>query len=254
MRWAVLVLVATGLHADSDYYRHVFFDNSLTSDRFYYSGGTAIGPSRLALDHGRLPVDTHTWFTPPNALRLQWTSAPNGSWEATITVESWRNRPAFDGVALSFMLYSPEEIASVDLPSIQLASANGGFTAPASLETTVAAGKWTYVEVPLEHFKSISTEHFDWRELQAVSFLQRHADARPHTLLVDDIHIEPPRAAPTLVQVPGALSARGYERHVELTWRPVDAADHYVIYRSYDGRQFEPVGIQARSEEHTSEL
>src|ERR1700676_263321 len=76
---------------NTEYYRHVFFDNSLTPDSYFYSGGTANGSSSLALKDRRLPVETKTFLTPPNALRLQWQSQVGGGGEAEVRVNGFRN-------------------------------------------------------------------------------------------------------------------------------------------------------------------
>src|ERR1700747_2156983 len=84
--------------ADTGYYRHIFFDNSLEPDAYYYSSGKASAPSTLALPHNKLPVESKIFFTPPNALRLQWQSEPDGGWEAQVEVMRFRNREIrFDG-------------------------------------------------------------------------------------------------------------------------------------------------------------
>jgi exo beta-1,2-glucooligosaccharide sophorohydrolase (non-reducing end) len=86
------------LWANTDYYRHVAFDNSLTSDYYFYSAGMANGPSFLEQKDWRLPVETKTFLTPPNALRLEWQSQPGGGWEAEVRVVNFRNRfPEFSG-------------------------------------------------------------------------------------------------------------------------------------------------------------
>src|ERR1700675_1416387 len=93
---AVSLLFSSPLRADSNYYRHVFFDNSLTSSNYFYSQGHVSPPSKLALENGKLPVETAIFRTPPNALRFEWLSNPNGGWEATIRIVDFRNRhPAF---------------------------------------------------------------------------------------------------------------------------------------------------------------
>ncbi len=71
----LFLFTSSGL-AKADYYRHVVFDNSLTPDSYFNSSGTANGGSVLELKDGRLPVETRTFLTPPNALRLQWRSQP----------------------------------------------------------------------------------------------------------------------------------------------------------------------------------
>jgi hypothetical protein len=42
--------------ATSSYYRHVFFDNSLTADSYFYSRAQTAGNSTLEGINGRLPV------------------------------------------------------------------------------------------------------------------------------------------------------------------------------------------------------
>jgi len=84
--------------ANTDYYRHVVFDNSLPSETYFYSEGSANGPSFLEQKNYRLPVETKTFLTPPNAIRLQWESQPGGGWEAEVRVVNFRNRlPEFSG-------------------------------------------------------------------------------------------------------------------------------------------------------------
>src|SRR5205809_7417519 len=72
--------------ADTMYYRHTFFDNSLTRDSYFYSAGKASAPSFLQLANGKLPIDSNVSLTPPNALRLEWKSVEGGGWDARIDV------------------------------------------------------------------------------------------------------------------------------------------------------------------------
>jgi hypothetical protein len=65
-------------HGNTDYYRHIYFDNSLTSDFYFYSSGQASAPSSLEQRNG-LPVESKIFLTPPNALRLQWQSQTGGA-------------------------------------------------------------------------------------------------------------------------------------------------------------------------------
>ncbi len=100
-------------NGQSDYFNEVFFDNSLTPDRYYHSRGKAFAPSSLQLINGKLPVDASTFRTPPNALRLAWTSVPNGSWEAEVRLYEWRNREVyFPGNMLCFSIYPAAEIGT----------------------------------------------------------------------------------------------------------------------------------------------
>jgi exo beta-1,2-glucooligosaccharide sophorohydrolase (non-reducing end) len=64
--------------ADTRYYRHTFFDNSLMPGSYFYSSGTPSAPSTLEVVGKKLPVETETFLTPPNALRLAWSSQAGG--------------------------------------------------------------------------------------------------------------------------------------------------------------------------------
>ena len=67
----------------------------------------ANGSSFLELKDRRLPVETKTLLTPPNALRLQWQSQPGGGWEAEVRVEGYRNRlPELEGHNLYFWCFA----------------------------------------------------------------------------------------------------------------------------------------------------
>lgn len=128
----LLSLLASGTCAlaQDDYLNHLVFTNSQTPDNDFYTGARSVAPSTLDSPNGRLPVDTHTFFTPPNALRLQWRSVEGGSWDAEIRVVSYDNRPTdFLGDTLSFWVYSASHIAAADLPRIQLTDDDHNFTA-----------------------------------------------------------------------------------------------------------------------------
>src|SRR5215469_12495837 len=106
------LLLTSVAYADTEYYRHVLFDNSLESDAYYYSQGKSLSRSTLELDRDKLPVSREIFFTAPNALRLRWRSAPGGGWEAGIRVVNFRNREiTFRGDTLYFWCYSREGIA-----------------------------------------------------------------------------------------------------------------------------------------------
>src|SRR6202049_2290644 len=113
--------------ANTDYYRHTVFDNSLTSDTYFYSAGTSNGPSSLEQKDWRLPVDTKTFLTPPNALRLQWQSQPGGGWEAEVRLGDLRNRfPEMSGHNLYFLCFSPTPVSADDLPLVVLSTGREG--------------------------------------------------------------------------------------------------------------------------------
>ena len=73
---AGLCLLIVGLCVDrpavaqSDYYRHVIFDNSQQLQLYWQSGATSTEPSYLESANYRLPVESTVFRTPPNALRI----------------------------------------------------------------------------------------------------------------------------------------------------------------------------------------
>jgi len=244
---------------NTEYYRHVVFDNSLTSDSYFYSNGKANGSSFLELKGQRLPVETKTYLTPPNALRLQWQSQTSGGWEAEVRVQGFRNRyPELEGHNLYFWCYAPETIAADDLPMIVLSNRGEGlqvaefpaaFTEPLPLGNVVGsipARRWIQVRIPLSNVRSASIYPFRPQSLQNVVFHQGRSDGVRHTLIIDEIRVGDDDENKAPLTAPANVQAVGYDRHVEVRWDAVSPAlfGRYVIYRSIDGKQFEPVGIQ----------
>ena len=76
--------VARPAAAQSDYYRHVFFDNSIQRAAYFQSSAARTAPSELRSVGWRLPVESTVSRTAPNAIRIEWQSAPGGSWDAQI--------------------------------------------------------------------------------------------------------------------------------------------------------------------------
>ncbi len=245
----------------TEYYRHVIFDNSLTSDSYFYSQGLANGASFLELKDRRLPVETKTFLTPPNALRLQWESQPGGGWEAEVRLNGYRNRfPELNGRNLYFWCFAPDAVAADDLPMLVLSNRGEGlqvaefpaaFTEPLALGKitgNILAGKWVQVRIPLTEFHSASIYEFRPQSLQNIIFHQGRADGARHTLIIDEIRVgdDPSASDSHSLPSPENVRAVGYDRHVEVRWDPVNSTllARYVIYRALDGQKFEPVGIQ----------
>ncbi len=255
-----LALAAIPSHAvtPSDYYNHVVFDNSITPDYYYYSSGRAVFPSSVEMFSGALPVEKKNFFTPPNALRLQWRSVAGGSWETEIRVVSMRNRPTeFRGDTLYLWCYSPEGFPAADLPMLQLEDEEHDFTAPVKLNGItgdVPAKRWFQIRLPLSEFETASIHPFQMRELHSLHFSQGASDDTPRTLIIDEIKIDDKSVAtPVGLEVRSApkapynVMAKGYDRHIDISWDPVtdSALQSYAIYRKIGKRKFQPIGIQS---------
>lgn len=247
--------------AQSDYYRHVIFDNSQQLKQHWQSSASASAPSQLKAVDYKLPVESGVFRTPPNALRIEWQSAPGGSWDAQVQPVNFPNRyPELSGGTLYFWLYAPEAIAADDLPSVLLSDARGGLqvaTLPgsftveeplASYTGDMPAGRWVEVRIPLAKLRSAGVYRFHPERLQSIIFHQRRADGAKHVLLIDDIRVddEPKDAAVAALPVPEGVQAKGYDRHIDVHWRAPDASatDYFVVSRSLDGGPFAPIGIQ----------
>ena len=258
--FAVLsLLLSSSVHAETDYYRHIIFDNSPTADNYFYGSGQASGQSYLELQNGHLPVETRTFLTPPNSIRLQWRSAPEGGWEAEIASVAFRYRlPGLSGHNLFFWINSPQPIAAADLPKIVLSNAveglqvaefPGSFSEPLELGKytgDVPADRWIQVRIPLADCRTASIYPFNPEYLRSITFHQGRADDMRHTLVIDEVRVDDDPAGTAKLAVPSHVRATSYDRHVEIEWDgdPQQDLARYVIYRSLDGKDFAPVGIQ----------
>jgi exo beta-1,2-glucooligosaccharide sophorohydrolase (non-reducing end) len=242
----------------TDYYNHVVFDNSFTSDYYYYSSGRAVYPSTVDLLSGALPVEKKNFFTPPNALRLQWRSVAGGAWESEVRVVSMRNRPTdFDGDTLYLWCYSPQSFSADDLPFLQLEDEQHDFTAPLKLHSAtdeIPAKHWFQIRMPLSEFQTASIHPFQPSRLHSLHFSQSEPDNAEHILIIDEIKIDDKSmSSPVSTEIrsvpraPHHVQAKGYDRHIDVSWDPVAANDlqSYVIYRSIGKHKFQPVGIQS---------
>jgi hypothetical protein len=269
------LLFPTLVYGNTDYYRHIYFDNSLTSDSYFYSSGQASAPSLLEQTNWKLPVETKIFLTPPNALRLEWQSETGGGWEAEVRLMDFRYRyPELSGRSLYFWCFAPQAIAAADLPlmvvsdareGLQVAQFPGSFSEPLPLGKfagDLPAGRWVQVRIPLAEFHTGSIYPFRPQYLRNIIFLQGRADGVRHKLVLDEIRIDddaagdPARGASAMLPAPQNVQAIGYDRHIEVRWDPVDrpALRRYMIYRSLDGEDFQPIGIQVAGTQRYSDF
>ena len=266
-RSAIMAVVASAFFlasascsvAQTAYYRHIFFDNGPHTSQYFYSSGKAVEPSTLEVLDKKLPLSSEVFFTPPNSLRISWRSQAGGSWAAQIKVLAIRDREIlFAGDTLSFWLYSEEKIAASALPGLRLHDTNRGFSKEIRIGEfcgDIAAKKWTRVRIPLNGIKPESVTSFEVHRLSSMIFEQGAADSRPHTLFVDEFRIENASASSTsskpVPPAPRNLRAHAYERHVDLSWdapkansEDESALGRFIVYRSFDGANFRPIGMQ----------
>jgi hypothetical protein len=234
---------------------HVFFDNSPSDGGFDASQSYLVPPSTLESIDGKFPVDAGHFVSPPNGLRLKWRSATGGDWKMTLRLRRRHARPHdFQGDSLSFWCFSESEITAADSPLIYLADGGEGRTPAVKLvesDQRIAAGKWVQVKLPFASFtvpiNGTGERKFNSRDLARIVFMQGLDDDREHTLYLDDFQVLDWDVGDTTAPpTPGAVTVQGYERHLDISWQPSSAPDllAYRIYRSWDGKTFEPVGTQ----------
>lgn len=237
--------------ADQNFSQQVFFENSLSPGSYFYSAGAVSAPSSLKLINGKLPVETSTFISGPNALELQWQSMPDGGWDAEVRLYNWRDRNVdFPGDSLFLWLYAQDGVRAADLPKIALLDLDRNFTAQlpiGSFTQDLAPGKWTRVRIPMARFASASARTFQSRRLATIILAQGNADGTTHSLYIDDVRIEnadqkkqPTPATPKMVEV------KGYERHFDIKWEAAldPTIAQFVIYRSLPGEAFRAIGVQ----------
>ena len=237
--------------ADQNYSQQVFFENSLSPRDYFYSHGRVSAPSTLQLTDGKLPIETTTFVSAPNALDLQWTSMPKGGWSVEVRLYEWRNRTVnFPGSDLWIWVCAPQGMKAQTLPKLAVRDVERNFSVPLELSAfakDLAPGKWTRLRIPLSAFHTASVHPLEPHRLNTLVFVQGSADGTPHTLYLDDIRIEDESSATqSAPPTPRGVQAKGYERHIDITWNPVKdpGIAQFVIYRSVDGRTFEPIGVQ----------
>lgn len=230
------------------------FENSLSFRSFYYSEGYFISPSELELIDNKIPLDDTHYVSPPNSLRLKWRSHTGGDWLISLKVKARYGTPDFSGSSLFFWCYSETDLSADESPLIYLKDVNNEGTPSIRLLghlDKLPGHTWTRVNLPFNSFvgpvRQTRPSKFDPRRLALITIVQGLDDGKPHTIYIDEITVADdfPNSHKN-PKVPSGLGAKGYERHIDLTWTPIHNANlrYYKIYRSFDGEKYTPVGIQ----------
>jgi hypothetical protein len=193
----------------------------------------------LDLVDGKVPVDGSHYLTPSSALRLNWRSATGGDWSVTLDMRGRYGRVKFAGSALRMWCYAEEAISADQAPRIMLSDSDQHGT-PA---IPPPAGNWVQLEIPFDLFVGIMNDTrpdtFDPQKLERFMIFQGLDDGKSHTVYIDEITVGD--AMPTMAKpsaAPSGPAAKGYDRHIDLTWAPVQDSElpFYKIYRSLDGK------------------
>lgn len=248
--FCLLVIRCLSAPAQEPEYDHIFFDNGLMAGRYYYSKADYTSPSYIQNIENKLPVSEKEYFTAKNSLLLNYVSAPNGSWSASILYHDWRGKDFVkEGKSLDFKLFVKSGTEAEELPLIAIGAINKKETTTSSfinLNDYISQFKqeeWVSVSIPLSEFKNLS--YTNTKEIKEVLFKQNSQDGKEHTLYIDQVELSPIQKPVSDVIVP-VIKAKAYERHVDLWWDKsgLENIKYIKIYRSKDGRDFKQVGIQ----------
>ena len=246
-----LVFLVLEAFAREPEYNHVFFDNSLMPESWHYSKVEYSPPSFVLNVSGRLPVDVNYFFTPGNSLLLNYVSAKGGDWKVQLDFPAWRGKDFIrQGEGLHFRIYVAGETPGQSLPAIALLMENKS-SASIPLDKYTGGMKnnnWQEVRIPLEDFRKQGEFTFNHsKEITAIVFSQSSDDNLEHRIYIDQVEFYLQGHQAGRVSVPEQVSAKGYERHVDLSWKPVNPGEvRYIkIYRSENAKDFIPVGIQS---------
>ena len=234
-----LFLMIASVHAQT----YLYFQDSPGPVYYDYSWLTVDAPSELEIlgdDNRRFPVEST--LTPQqgiNSLRMNWKSAPGGSWQAIAAGIDWAAKNVSDTDTLLFFVYAPQGISAANLPKIFVEDTDNQQTIHLPIGDfcgNIPAGSWQRITIPMDVIFAAGTT-VNFTSIKTIGFAQNAADNTQHILYVDDMRIFKGDGISPAVAPPTGLTAKGYDSHVYLTWQPNTETNlsGYEIYQSTDG-------------------
>lgn len=217
---------------------------------YYYSKAEYSSGCWIKNTQGKLPVSDEQSFTPGNSIELQYRSANNGHWAATVLYNDIRGIDTFnDASHLSFWLYVKDGTEKESLPVIRLLLPDKQQSEAANLVDYVGSynfNSWIPIRIPLAVF--FKGNPLPVGHIKGIQFSNGASSKNEGHLYVDQLELVPtvkPDGAVT--NAPKFLSAKGYERHIDLAWKKESnpAIKYIKVYRATDGKPFQPVAIQS---------
>lgn len=243
--YILLYFISVGL-LFADTYPEVLFENSLMGGNYAYSEVQYQGPSWVENVEGRLPISDSIFFTPGNALSLEYTAGRGGRWQVTI---SYPDSPSYykarQDDRLTFKLFVATATTSAVLPRIAIAQADT-VTQAVNISKYISdlqANTWINVSLPLSAIGDFRAGE----AIQGIQFSQGEAGQGTHRLYIDQIEFLPANPPRVKLSSPAVLSSvDAYDHHVDLTWQlPLTPSIRYIkIYRSEDNEHFIPVAVR----------
>jgi len=239
-----LVLISGNILAQEYRYDYRFFTNSLMKGSFYYSKVNFTGNAFVKNDKSKLLVDQSQFNSPGNSLLLDYKNAPDGKWDASIEYEEVRGKDFFTQPNyLSFWIKS-ENIGDNILPSVKIQKTDGSFSKVVNFKLN-KRGDWENILIDVSNF-DVSIKN-NPKSVKAIVFSQAEkALSSDNKIWLDDISFIESKEKRNITETPKISSAKGFMKHVDLKWNSINNKNiQYVkIYRSENGKNFKPVGIQ----------
>ena len=253
MKFKIILILFLFLNINSltaqDY---IFFDESQSSEFYYPSFGFVNEPSSLSLIGIKFPVSDSIKFSGSNSLKLNWISSPSGDWGLAVAEPGWIAHDVNQKDFISFYVYSVEGIDSSAMPVIYLEDLSNAKTPKQNLEyftSSILPEAWIAIVVPLQPFKG-DPDSADLTQIKTIFFGQSEADEVEHTMFIDEIRIKSENINDTIrPSVPKNFVAKGYEKHIDLSWDKNSETDlsGYYIYKK-ENNEFKIISTIDRKE------
>ncbi|TDS11790.1 glucoamylase family protein [Sphingobacterium paludis] len=245
--FSLISFASTITHVQADTYPEVVFDNSLVRGIYAKSKVEYQGQSWVENLNRHLLVSDTLFFTPGNALSLQYKSAPAGDWKVDLQYN--RQKLTYQVNQSDFLVFQlfvkTEHTQRGDLPKIGIKQRHNetDYLELLPYMEDFDYNTWTRVKIPIAKFKNLMTRE----PITAVRLLQNNASDKTHQLFIDQMEFLPKSVSQVRLSSPAILSsAVAYDKQVHLQWQlPLTPSIRYIkIYRSEDGKAFTPVGIR----------
>ncbi len=224
---------------------YLFFQDSPDPASYDFSWMELTPPSELERtgeELRRFPVESSIPAKQGlNSLRLSWRSAGGGSWVAIAAGSGWAAKNLNGTDTLLFFVYPLQNISSDNLPLVFMEDTDNrktSFHNIAPYAGQLLTGEWNRVAVPMQVFFDAG-DAVMFNSIKTIGFAQGASDGLTHTLLIDDMRVFKGQGTAPPVQTPQAVTARGYDSHIEVTWQPNPPLNlnGYQVERSADGGQ-----------------